>query len=92
MFFYVVCGLRIVMSFLKRSLIYSGKSLELRQYDNEFVSVKRMPVLKFSPFSPCRIGEGKWVAISKQTYFFTEASPFLYCLSSKSSYKKVGMK
>ena len=62
--------------------------LELRQYKNNFVSVKRMLDLKLSPFSPCHghVGEGKRAAISKQTCFsvFTEASPFLYCLLSSS--------
>ena len=57
--------------------------LELKQYKNGFVSGKRMLVLKLPPFFPCRVGEGKRAAISKQTCFFTEASPFWYCLSSK---------
>ena len=41
--------------------------LEPRQYKNGFVSVKRMLVLKFPPFFPCRVGEGKRAANSKQT-------------------------
>ena len=45
--------------------------LELRQYKNNFVSVKRMLDLKLSPFFPCHghVGEGKRAAISKQTCF-----------------------
>ena len=43
--------------------------LELRQYKNEFVSVKRMLALKLPPFFPCRVGDGKRAAISKQTCF-----------------------
>ena len=45
------------------------RSLELRQYKNGFVSVKRMIVLKLPPFFPCRVGEEKRAAISKQTCF-----------------------
>ena len=45
------------------------KQLELRQRKNEFVSVKRMLVLKLPPFSPFHVGEGKRVAILKQTCF-----------------------
>ena len=42
--------------------------LELRQYKNGFVSVKRMFVLKLPPFFPCRVGERKRAAISKQIF------------------------
>ena len=57
--------------------------LELRQYKNGFVSVKRMLGLKLPPFFRCRVGEGKKGGNFKTNIFFTEASPFLYCLSSK---------
>ena len=52
--------------------------LELRQYKNGFVSVKRMLALKL----PCRLGikGGNF----KTNMFLTEKSPFLYCLSSRS--------
>ena len=43
--------------------------IEIRQYKNGFVSVKRMLVLKLPPFFPCRVGKGKRAAISKQTLF-----------------------
>ena len=41
--------------------------LELRQYKNGFVSVKSLMVLKLPRFFPCRVGEWKKAAISKQT-------------------------
>ena len=41
--------------------------MSLRQYKNGFVSVKRMFILKLPPFFPCRVGERKRAAISKQT-------------------------
>ena len=56
--------------------------LEPRQYMNGFASVKNILVLKLPRFFPCHVGEGKSAAVPKQTCFFTEASPFLYCLSS----------
>ena len=43
--------------------------LELRQYKNRLVSVKRMLVLNLPPFFPCRVGERKRAVISKQTCF-----------------------
>ena len=43
-------------------------SLELRQYKNGLVSMKRMLVLKLPPIFPCRVGERKMAAISKQTF------------------------
>ena len=56
--------------------------LELRQYKNNLVSVKRMFVLKLPPLysSPTRQGEkgGNF----KTNMRFTETNPFLYCLSS----------
>ena len=50
-------------------LVSIFKELELRQYKNGFASVKSMFVLKLPPIFPCRVGEGKSAAISKQTCF-----------------------
>ena len=52
-----------------RAFLPPVSQLELRHYKNGFVSVKRMLVLKLPPFFPCRVGEGKGAAISKQTCF-----------------------
>ena len=44
--------------------------LELGQYTNGlFASVKNMLFSKLPRFFPCRVGEGKSAAISKQTCF-----------------------
>ena len=43
--------------------------LKLRQYKNGFVSVKGMLVFKLARYFPCRVGEGKRAANSKQTCF-----------------------
>ena len=48
---------------------YLGRKLELRQFKNGLASVKSMLVLKLPHFFPCREGEGKRAAISKQTCF-----------------------
>ena len=42
---------------LKAVVLFFSFPLELRQYKNGFVSVKRMFVLKLPPFFPCRLGE-----------------------------------
>ena len=59
--------------------------LELRQYKNGFVSVKRMFVLKLPVFFPCRAGEAKRAEFQNK-HAFTETSPFLYFLSSRLLY------
>ena len=70
---HLLCPSCIVISELKFSL-------ELKKCKNRLVSVKDMLVLKLPRFFSHHVGEGKSAAISKKN--FTEASPFLFCLSS----------
>ena len=47
-----------------------------------------MLVLKLPPFSPCREGDGKRAATSKQTLISQKRVRFLYCLSSRCVQKR----
>ena len=64
-----------------KSSNFNNFDLELRQYKNRFVSVKRMLVLKLRSFSLAVQVKEKGSNF-KTNMFFTEASLFLYCLSS----------
>ena len=65
-----------------KQILQINKKLELRQCKNGFISVKFMLILKLPLFFPCRVGEEKRGGNFKTNMFFTEASLFLYCLSS----------
>ena len=61
---------------------------ELRQYKNGFVFVKRMLVLKLSPFFPCRVGEGKKGGNFKTNHLLQSIESLLYFLSSRKQYAR----